>query len=98
MLKEGESCLGKGAASLPNVFWKTDLSSRGRGRKAAAGSDASWERGISPAACGVLQGGQPVPLGSVVLCWDTVPSHGTPSSLVPTVGKQVTAPKGFPKA
>lgn len=64
MLKEGESCLGKGAASLPNVFWKTDLSSRGRRRKAAVGNDPSREGGISLAACGVWRGGRLVPLGS----------------------------------
>lgn len=97
MLKEGESCLGKGAASLPNMFWETNLSSRGRGRKAAVGNDPSQEHGISPAACGVLRGGQPVPLGSVVLCWDTVASHGALSSLVPAAGKEVTALRVFPK-
>lgn len=95
MLKEGESPLGKGAASPPNVFWKTDLGSRGR--EAAAGKDPSGQPCISPAACGALQGGQPVPLGSGVLCWDMVASQGSLSTLVPAVGKEVTALSVFLK-
>lgn len=93
MLKEGEPCLGKGAASLPNVFWKTDLSSRGRRRKAAVGNDPSREGGISLAACGE-DGLSPLVHGSLLghggFSWGTEP----PGSCC---GKGGDSSKGFPK-